>query len=233
MKTAVDALIQKAIDENKPEDIQLAKQVRSFNSNTMTIGVNASALDKDGNVLLRMTGISVDAKEPYDAGVGSVTVKASDITQYQNAVYNSTTGNFIVYVQAVASNDDSAKTTLSVDGTKAYQAGWIKGYNDAAAMFEDRRGDSNYYAYIYGPASTSTYDVKNRARFPLDYNASSHGTESQHGYSESKLTINNVNITNYETTIGTSVVHYTKSTYNPGTSAYKRSSFEIKKKESV
>ena len=165
--------------------------------------------------------------------VAGARITASDISQYQTAVYNSSSGNFIVYVQADVSNGDSAKTTLSVDGTKAYQAGWIKGYNAAADTFEQRSGDANHDYYIYGPNTTSTYDIKSRARFPIDYTASSHGTESQHGYTPSKLVINGRNVTTYENTVGSTKVYYTKSDYNPGTSAYKRSSFSIGNKESV
>ena len=218
MKAAVDALIQKAIDENKPEDITLGKQARSFDSTTKTVGVNAVALDKDGKVLLRLTDIRLDAKEPYDAGVDSVTVKASDITQYQTAVYNSTTGNFIVYVQAVASNGDSAKTTLSVDGAKAYQAGWIKGYNDAAAQFEPSTSTTTTYR-IYGPRTTSTYDSKLRGY----YNAYLSG----HSYSESSADKSDEQLYRYKSSVdsytpvsGDVYFNYNKSHHEAGTVKY-------------
>lgn len=68
MQGLIDAAVKKAVEENKPEDIDLARQVRSFNSSDKTIGVNASAVDKDGNVVLRKTGIRVNASEAYEAG---------------------------------------------------------------------------------------------------------------------------------------------------------------------
>jgi len=63
----------------------------------------------------------------YDAGAASVTIPAANVTEYQNAVYNSTTHNTTIYIQAEASNGATRQKTFHVSGADAYAAGITAG----------------------------------------------------------------------------------------------------------
>ena len=57
------------------------------------------------------------------AAIASVKVRAADITEYQEAYYNSTTHNTTVYIEAAATNGQSGRQTFHVSGAEAYAAG--------------------------------------------------------------------------------------------------------------
>ena len=59
----------------------------------------------------------------YEEGFNAVTIPSANVTEYQNAVYNSTTHNTTVYIRAEASNEKYRQKTFTVSGANAYNAG--------------------------------------------------------------------------------------------------------------
>ena len=97
---------------------------------TVTIGAAASSEGSD-SFNMADTAFYQDA---VSAAIASVKVKAADITEYQNAVYNSTTHNTTVYIQAEATNGNYGRQTFHVSGADAYAAGVAAGEGEFTAV---------------------------------------------------------------------------------------------------
>ena len=97
---------------------------------TVEIGAAASSAGSD-SFNMADTAFYQDA---VSAAINSVVVHAADITEYQNAVYNSTTHNTTVYIQATASNGKYGRQTFHVSGADAYAAGVTAGEGEFTAV---------------------------------------------------------------------------------------------------
>ena len=97
---------------------------------TVEIGAAASSAGSD-SFNMADTAFFQDA---VSAAIASVKVKAADITEYQNAVYNSTTHNTTVYIQAEATNGNYGRQTFHVSGADAYAAGVTAGEGEFTAV---------------------------------------------------------------------------------------------------
>ena len=97
---------------------------------TVEIGAAASSAGSD-SFNMADTAFYQNA---VSAAINSVVVHAADITEYQNAVYNSTTHNTTVYIQATASNGKYGRQTFHVSGADAYAAGVTAGEGEFTAV---------------------------------------------------------------------------------------------------
>ena len=97
---------------------------------TVEIGAAASTAGSD-SFNMADTAFYQDA---VSAAIASVKVKAADITEYQNAVYNSTTHNTTVYIQSEATNGNYGRQTFHVSGADAYAAGVTAGEGEFTAV---------------------------------------------------------------------------------------------------
>ena len=97
---------------------------------TVEIGAAASSAGSD-SFNMADTAFYQNA---VSAAINSVVVHAADIIEYQNAVYNSTTHNTTVYIQATASNGKYGRQTFHVSGADAYAAGVTAGEGEFTAV---------------------------------------------------------------------------------------------------
>ena len=86
---------------------------------TVEIGAAASAAGSD-SFNMADTAFYQNA---VSAAIASVKIHAADITEYQQAVYNSTTHNTTVYIEALATNGEKGRQTFHVSGADAYADG--------------------------------------------------------------------------------------------------------------
>lgn len=90
---------------------------------TVEIGAAASSAGSD-SFNMADTAFYQNA---VSAAIASVKVRAANITEYQNAVYNSTTHNTTIYIEAEATNGETGRQTFHVSGADAYAAGITAG----------------------------------------------------------------------------------------------------------
>ena len=133
-----------------------------------------------GYASVALSGVGVGRIEIgswYDAGVSSVTIPAANVTEYQNAVYNSTTHNTTIYIQAEASNGATRQKTFHVSGADAYAAGITAGEGHFSQATVTLQG-----------ASVSVTPIKSTSAIRIDetavtlYNA---GTETKNARGDS------------------------------------------------
>ena len=159
----------------------------TFSTNKKTVYFNVRGVAENGNKG-SWTQVSADVTESYNTGAGSVTIPQTNMIQYQSAAYDSTSGNYSVYIRAEASNGSAQTRTFTVSGSAAYNAGVDSVYVSGAERqsgntFSDNK--KTVYFNIRGIASNGdTGDwTQVSADVSTSYNAGYDAGESD-GYDE-------------------------------------------------